>query len=752
MSEKLTVGELVYKISGDMDNLKAEVKRADTEIKNLKTTMEKTTKTSGAFTDSFRKLAGVLGLAFLTAKLVQFGKASLQAYANAQQSAIQFNNAQQNVSGSTKEQIDSLNDYINALEQKTTVDDKSIRQGAQILAQDQIAIENQKKLLKGIVDIAVANSKANGGEVDVAGTAKAVGRVIATGDAGILTRQNILLDPKTAKLIKETGDQAERTALVMKVLEENGKGAGDALGASFQGSVNRAKDTVEDLQVAIGKGLAVALTVLGNGLSDTVGGFGITTDGGNKFGVAMVVISGAINAVINTIKIIGIALTGLGVNFFNQAKIVVAYAKDVVGAYAQIGKTIKVVAKAFVQALSGDFEKASETLEGAFDFSGVFDNTKKALDESKASVESYTAQLAQATKDLAANGNTMLNAGEIYAQVSAQQDALTLATDSAREATVAQTEATEEQLAAMKKAEEVSESYKDKLLSVLETVKDKIKSINEDLAESFKKFSEDTNSNVEESTKGLAEIFLGAQAKVKELKKELADVDSSAEGAGQQKKDIKEQIKEQEAIIKARKDFEERQAETIAGIRARLESAGIDAAQAGLDKLITVRSLETEIAEQRRVASLDEFTRFEEEQTKKLLALTDQFIAETVILQNKVAQEKALEADVTAFLIDEDQKRLINTEAWANATLVKYGEMAASLRNLISLQSKISGFKSAPITLPAALPKNASTIGQSSTINNNKNISAPISISATLQGGSDLKTMGNEIAWQIGQR
>ena len=54
MSEKLTVGELVYKISGDMDNLKTEVKRSDTELKKLQKTMEKNKKSTQGFSSAFK--------------------------------------------------------------------------------------------------------------------------------------------------------------------------------------------------------------------------------------------------------------------------------------------------------------------------------------------------------------------------------------------------------------------------------------------------------------------------------------------------------------------------------------------------------------------------------------------------------------------------------------------------------------------------------------------------------------------------
>jgi hypothetical protein len=143
------VGQLFYEIVAKFDNnFSTNIKSSETSVKRLGTEMAESEKKSNSLGASLTKLAKGLGLLYLAKLAINFGKESVQAFANAQQSLLQFNNAQQNVAGTTKEQIEDLNKYILALEKKTTIDDKSIRQASQILAQDQISIENQKKLLK----------------------------------------------------------------------------------------------------------------------------------------------------------------------------------------------------------------------------------------------------------------------------------------------------------------------------------------------------------------------------------------------------------------------------------------------------------------------------------------------------------------------------------------------------------------------------------------------------------------------------
>lgn len=774
MANKQTVGELVYKISGDMDSLKAELKKSETAVNDLKGSMEKGEKATGSFAASMKKLATGLGLAFLAKLMFDFGKASLQAYANAQQSAIQFNNAQQNVAGTTKEQIESMNEYVEALERKTTVDDKSIRQGAQILAQDQISIENQKKILGGIVDIAVANAKSNGGEIDVSGTAKAVGRAVVTGDAGILTRQNIIIDPKTSKALKDTADQTERAAILMKVLEENGKGAGEALGNSFQGSINRAKDTVEDLQVAVGKGLSVALTVLSNGLSDTVSGFGIASDGTNKFGTAMVYVAGLVNFVINTLKLMGISLLQTGNGLVQLAKVSFNFGKDVIGIFKQVGSAISSIGEAMVNVLSGDFKEAKDALKAGFDFSGTFDNSKKALDEATESAGKLQDQFNKTTKDLGSNIETMANAGAVYKEVAAQQDALTQAKDATAKAQAKETALTEAQEEALKKLGEESDNYKQKFLDIVDSIKEAVSKLNEDLRKSFESFNKDVREQFTGTNEELVGIFVDAEERVKELKKQISKSDGDTS-------DLQEELRDQERILKSRKDFEERQAETISLIKQKLTDAGIDAEKEGLDALTNITSLKEQIKKEEALRELDEFARAEALQKEKLLALTDNLIAEVTAVREKIAQQEALEAELTAFLKTQLTLRKAEVDSFAANAIAKYGAMANSLRSAISLQSQLNSLRDNPTSgkkkqfatggfvgsdggevhpgeyvIPAHMVRAMSGLVASienarSTGGSTTSINAPVTVNASMNDRLDASSVGREIAWEIGR-
>lgn len=771
MSQKQTVGELVYKISGDMDNLKTELKKSEAQVNSLKNSMENTGKSTSTFANGFKNLVAGLGLAYLAKLAIDFGKASMQAYANAQQSLIQYNNAQENVAGSTKEQINDLNEYINLLEEKTSVDDKSIRQASQILAQDQIKIENQKKLLAGIVDIAVANSKSNGGEVDAAGTAVAIGRAMATGNLGALTRQNIVgIDEARAKAF-QLGNEAQRTAIMMQLLAENGKGAGEALGNSAQGGFNKAKDKIEDLQVAVGKGLTTALSVLTGELGDTVGGLKITGDGTNKLGTAFTFLAGLIGFVINTLKLMGIGLWNVGTIAVGLGKVIWGFGKDVTGIFGKVGDAISSIGEAFVKLLKGDFKEAKETLTKGFDFSGAFDNSKAALDKMGDSMGKVSDAAMKTVDDMGNNIKIMATAGDVYKETAAANDKLTEAQDALKKKTEGATQATEDQ----KKA---SEDLKDKVLDLKNKVDDLVTSIGDKLTEATQKFKDSTKDIVKDSVKDFSDIVVNAEKEITDLKKQLTEEQSKS--ADQQSADnikkLNNEITEKQKILTSYANFQNDLNTEIARVQKALDQNNTDAAantdptkqakfdatsqglQMQIDALKGFQDLDKQVAEARKLAGEDDFKQAEINTFAKIQLATNLFIEETTKLREKQAVAIQVEQSVTDFYKTQTLLRQKTLDAFATssiATMKRIGDEAKSaLAALNSLRSAGAQIDMPVNTIQTPTIDNlgAGNSTSSNTTNNTKNVNTPVTINANIGSNVDASQIAKELAWQISKK
>lgn len=678
-----TVGQLIYEITAKIaGGFNVSVKKAEDSIKGVEKQAIDTDKkmqgiaSKGGFLRDLFKFEGAKR-AFNF--LVDFGKQSIQAYANAQQSAIQFNNAMKNLGGSTKEQVNDLRDYIQVLEDKTTVDDKSISKAAQTLAQDQIKIENIKKLLPGLTDLAVANAKYAGTEIDVAETAKQVGLAFADGNLEKLRRQNVAgITDQTAKMF-ELGDQAQKTAILMKIFEDNAKGAGDALGNSFQGQINRAKDNVEDLQVSVGKGLSVAFNNLAVQLTDTDNSFKAGERTGRGFGVAMTFVSTSVALVGNMIKTAWYSLKVLGAYFVGAGGQAIAFGKDVIGSFKNVQKSILSVGESMTELVKGNFKEAKDKIKDALNLKFDFSNSEQAAKKANDIIAKANEQFNQGGDLIAKNLVALTQSGKIYDTTALELDKLTQAEDAKNKALLDGKKASEE-------AKQKTEELKKKLEGITEEAIKAGDALEKGLGESYKKYGENIANSIKDTQNKLAEIVVNAEQKKKELQDAISKGgDTTAQQA---------ELAQVQKTLDARVGYEQRAQEQIDAIKKKFADAGLDPNALGLDKqLAGQKTLEEQIAEQKRLASLDEFTRFEEENKAKLLLLAEQAIQELLIQKNKIDTQKKYEQELTDFVLSKNKLKADSVTQFANSAIAKYGEMANALKNVLSLENQVKSGK-----------------------------------------------------------
>jgi hypothetical protein len=166
------------------------------------------------------------------------------------------------------------------------------------------------------------------------------------------------------------------------------------------------------------------------------------------------------------------------------------------------------------------------------------------------------------------------------------------------------------------------------------------------LKKSFEEFSKSIGDNLSETSKGLADIVIEAEKRRDEIKNALLK-------DGADKTALNKELDEVKRVLKAKEDYEEEHAEKIKAIKKKLSDAGISPDSVGLSD----SKLDETIAEKKRVASLDEFTRFKEQQFAKIDILTNDFITEKTLYENKINHQKQLETGFTKFLQQEVSKR-----------------------------------------------------------------------------------------------
>lgn len=849
MAEQLTVGELVYKISGDMDNLKTELAKAETEIGKLRGSMDQTSQSSDSMSSMLGKAATVVktfAAAFIVKQIIDFGRAAVDMASQQLEQQTKLYQVLRTSQNATDDQIKSLIDQANALEQVGVISkDVTIAAQAQLATFD-LSTDSIRQLTPSILDYLAAEKGMNATQGDAIGLTNSLAQALQ-GNFKALTASGFVLDDATKKLI-EHGTQEERVQALTEVLDSTYKDYNKTLGDTFLGTQARVQNLVQDFTSDLGFALMPAIqnveqAFIGwiSGIQDGDKTLQAGADRINFFGRmfyqashfiigAGVILRGLVKYIANSLSIYG-----------DAANVILAFGKDASNIWEKYGGGVREVIsdvtgylKAFgtfvgnvFKTVAGVMVKFGELTGKALhiDLSGfaksISDYANDTVDSLKKSTTAWTEE----------NMPNTIAALEQYHKK--QNETLTDIIDTAKEAqgyfekgwsgegykpvTAAALQAYD----AMKKpvdsfkdtgneakktADELSK-FQEKLLDIVKASQDASKELTGDLAKSFKDFGDGVKDQIAESTKGLADIVVDAQKKIADLNKQIAaskddanadalkaretlnekiaaadlalsdrlrKIDEKSKTAQKQRDeaqllhtraladaqadyskstkgidttgadkltDLKSQQAKQQKILDSAAGYAERQATFIQGLRDKITGAGIDLTTTGLDSVLKAQDLQTQIDEANRKASLNDFQRFEEEQNQKLTILANNFITEVTLISQKIAKQKAYEQDLTSFLSGMNADRLKDTDTWAQATIAKYGEVAASLENIISLQARAGQVAA----MNAAQASNGAAGGNTT---NNKTVNAPITINATNATQVDYNVIAKQIGFQ----
>jgi len=736
--DKITVGELVYKISGDMDNLKTELKKSETEITKLKQSMEKTQTSTGKLTKGFGALkATVVG--FISGVIVKtaIGLAKVGA---------EFDSLNQSFTRLSGDLGLSGNRVLEELRRASagTISNKDL-----ILSANRAMTLGVAKNMEEFTELMeIARLKARDMGLTTTQAFDNIVTGIGRGSPLILDNLGIIIKQEEAYELyaKSLGvatdaltENQKREALKFAVLEDGRKQLEKAgkLNLTYSEQIQRVGVSIENLKIGIGRALLPAFGALIDSMFES----GITVDGlmvgVNALGNFMYRLAKAVTVVISSFKLFKEGVS----SGFQTLKLG--------GDYAVLGAT-----------------KTLGFLGDKLGYTGdAFDNFETSVKDSMETTKKNLEKNGEDILDISDDINDGLSgalSGEGYVGV----------TTETIEQIKAVADATEEAGGSATDSAEKLKEFQSSMAEIVEGAKATRKALEEDLSKAFKKFNEDVKTNFTETNEGLAEIVVNAQDRIKELKEEIADTDDD-----DRQDELRKELKQQQEILKSRKDFEDRLAARVDALKTRLTDAGIDTST--IDALNTQQDLEAQIKEQRRISELDEFARFEEIQFKKLDELATNIITENELLTGKIEKQQELENEMTAFLLQTSEIRTAAIDAFAQNAIAKYGEMATELKRLISLQARLNSMKANPnqfhdggyvgagggevhpgeYVIPAnmvsrlsGLVSNLEQQRTGSTINNSKTVNAPISINANVADGLDFKTMSREMAWELGKR
>jgi hypothetical protein len=222
-------------------------------FKQAETATEKLTK-------GVKNLARNLGLAFGTAAVVAYGKASVKAALDSQAEQERLNNILKVTTGATLAQIDVLNQQADALERIGVVTGGNIKITQSQLATFDLQISTIKTLTPAILDYVTAEKGATASASDFKSMTNGLAQAL-NGNFASLTRTGFVLDEFTKKTIKE-GTETERAAALVKVLNSTYKDFNANLRNTNSGKMQVLANTAQEVQTIIGTGIIDSLQLL----------------------------------------------------------------------------------------------------------------------------------------------------------------------------------------------------------------------------------------------------------------------------------------------------------------------------------------------------------------------------------------------------------------------------------------------------------------------------------------------------------
>lgn len=210
---------------------------------------------------SLKNLAGAFGVAYSTAQVVNFGKASVRAFAEMSAEQDRLTRLMKIGTGASASQIQALNSQSKALENLGVVSQGNITQVQSQLATFNLQASTIAKLTPSILDYVTAEKGATASTEEFKQMTNGLAQAL-NGNFASLTRVGFVIDQTTKDIIKN-GNETERTAAIVRVLDSTYKGFNKSLRDTPIGQMQLLANASENARETIGEGLVDALALLG---------------------------------------------------------------------------------------------------------------------------------------------------------------------------------------------------------------------------------------------------------------------------------------------------------------------------------------------------------------------------------------------------------------------------------------------------------------------------------------------------------
>lgn len=328
-----------------IDNSKAAFASLSKNLEGVQKVSQSTGEKLAALQPTFQKMALAGTAAF--AGIVAGAKSSINAYAEVERAQRQLSNAVIGVSKGTKEQLEQINALTGALEKKAGVDADSLTMGVAQLSTFGLSTDAVLNLTKSLADLTVNQDGVNAGSEAYISNANVIAKAL-NGQFGILEKSGIRFTEAQKSLI-EFGTESEKVAAINEGLAQNLRETTDTIDGIDLANAKAAR-SFENISENLGKALAPAFAELAAKVTPVIEKFAAWAEANPELLSKIVLISGALAALIAVLGTIGLILPPLIVAwtfFFGTAAVsataTTAAVAGTTGAFAALGATLAAV-------------------------------------------------------------------------------------------------------------------------------------------------------------------------------------------------------------------------------------------------------------------------------------------------------------------------------------------------------------------------------------------------------------------------
>lgn len=203
--------------------------------------------------NSFSKIAKVVGTAFSVAMITRFSKECVSA-ANIQTEAeTKLTTVMRQRMIASNKAISSVKNYASALQETGVVGDEVQLAGAQQLSTFLKTDDALKKLMPAMNNLAVQQNGVNVTSESMVNIGNLMGKVMQ-GQTSALTRVGITFSDAQAQVLKY-GNEEQRAAMLSQVITDNVGNMNKALANTPAGRIQQLKNSFGDMQETLGRGL-----------------------------------------------------------------------------------------------------------------------------------------------------------------------------------------------------------------------------------------------------------------------------------------------------------------------------------------------------------------------------------------------------------------------------------------------------------------------------------------------------------------